>query len=117
MTDHNRDDCECGLKEDGTWDDQVFDRFGCGCPRVGFSVNQSGIYAIQEWIENNQDKNLRVFDLWANGIASQIDQCASLNEDVSRNGTFEYETGLRVGRGHMLFISLERKHFDAHEVL
>ena len=24
-------DCECGLKEDGTWSDEVFDRFGCDC--------------------------------------------------------------------------------------
>ena len=24
-------DCECGLKEDGTWGDEVFDRFGCEC--------------------------------------------------------------------------------------
>ena len=79
---------------------------------VSFYVNQSGIYAIQEWIENNQDKNLRVFDLWANGIASEINRCASLDEDVFRNGRFEYETGLRDGQGYMLFISLERKHFD-----
>ena len=24
-------DCECGLKEDGTWSEEVFDRYGCSC--------------------------------------------------------------------------------------
>jgi hypothetical protein len=79
-------------------------------------VNQSGIYAIQEWIDSNQDKNPRVFDLWANGIASEIDQCANLEQDIALNGGFEYETGLRDARGHMMFISLERQHFDGSEV-
>ena len=23
--------CECGLKENGTWSEEVFDRFGCTC--------------------------------------------------------------------------------------
>ena len=81
-----------------------------------FSINQSGIYAIQEWIDSHQNKNPRVFDLWANGIASEINQCASLNQDVAMNGGFEYETGLRDRQGYMMFISLERHHFDANEV-
>jgi len=25
------ENCECGLKEDGTWSEEVFDRFGCTC--------------------------------------------------------------------------------------
>ena len=25
------EDCGCGLTEDGTWSDEVFDRYGCGC--------------------------------------------------------------------------------------
>ena len=79
-------------------------------------VNQSGIHAIQEWIDSNQDKNPRVFDLLANGIASEIDQCANLEQDIALNGGFEYETGLRDARGYMMFISLERQHFDANEV-
>ena len=77
-------------------------------------VNQSGIYAIQEWIDSNQDKNPRVFDLWANGIASEINRCANLEQDIALNGGFEYETGLRNARGNMMFISLERKHFNTH---
>jgi len=28
------EDCECGLTEDGTWSDEVFDRYGCGCEEV-----------------------------------------------------------------------------------
>ena len=24
-------DCECGIKEDGTWSEKVFDNFGCSC--------------------------------------------------------------------------------------
>ena len=79
-------------------------------------VNQSGIYAIQEWIDSNQDKNPRVFDLWANGIASEINHCANLEQDIALNGGFEYETGLRDARGYMMFISLERQHFDGSEV-
>jgi hypothetical protein len=82
----------------------------------GFSINQSGIYAIQEWINSHQNKNPRVFDLWANGIASEINQCASLGQDIAFNGRFEYETGLRDARGYMMSISLERNHFDADEV-
>jgi len=23
--------CECGLKEDGNWSEEVFDRYGCSC--------------------------------------------------------------------------------------
>lgn len=79
-------------------------------------VNQSGIYAIQEWIDSNEDKNPRVFDLWANGIASEINRCANLEQDIALNGGFEYETGLRNARGNMMFISLERHHFDGIEV-
>ena len=79
-------------------------------------VNQSGIYAIQEWIDSNQDKNPRVFDLWANGIASEINRCANLEQDIALNSGFEYETGLRDARGHRMFISLERQHFDGSEV-
>tara|TARA_R100000808_G_scaffold24040_1_gene54378 strand:- start:853 stop:1122 length:270 start_codon:yes stop_codon:yes gene_type:complete len=82
-----------------------------------FSINQSGVYAIQEWIDSNEDKNPRVFDLWANGIASEINQCANLDEDIALNGGFEYETGLRDGQGYMMFISLERHHFDASELM
>ena len=25
------ENCECGLKEDSTWSEEVFDRFGCTC--------------------------------------------------------------------------------------
>ena len=25
------ENCECGLKEDGTWSEEVFDRYGCSC--------------------------------------------------------------------------------------
>ena len=31
MTD--KDDCECGLDENGNWSDEVFDRYGCGCEK------------------------------------------------------------------------------------
>ena len=25
------ENCECGLKEDDTWSEEVFDRYGCSC--------------------------------------------------------------------------------------
>ncbi len=25
------ENCECGFKEDSTWSEEVFDRFGCTC--------------------------------------------------------------------------------------
>ena len=25
------ENCECGLKEDCTWSEEVFDRYGCSC--------------------------------------------------------------------------------------
>ena len=25
------ENCECGLTEDGTWSEEVFDRYGCSC--------------------------------------------------------------------------------------
>ena len=53
----------------------------------------NGIYAIQEWIDGNQDKNPRVFDLWANGIASEINQCANLEQDIALRGGFDMKPG------------------------
>ena len=29
----DKDDCECGLDENGNWSDEVFDRYGCGCEK------------------------------------------------------------------------------------
>jgi|TARA_A100001391_G_scaffold175678_1_gene138567 hypothetical protein len=26
-----QENCECGMDENNTWDDDVFDRFGCDC--------------------------------------------------------------------------------------
>ena len=75
-------------------------------------VNKSGIYAIQAWIDSNQDKNPSVSCLWANGVASEIDQCATLEQDITVSGRFEYETGLRDARGRMLSITLEREHIN-----
>jgi len=76
------------------------------------SVNKEGIYHIQDWIDSNQDYNPRVFGLWANGIASQINQCASLDDDLQRNSEFIYEVGLKDARGYAMTIALEKQHFN-----
>ena len=51
--------------------------------------------------------------MWANGIASEIDHCASLDDDLQRNGEFIYEVGLRDARGHVMTISLDESHFNS----
>ena len=76
------------------------------------SVNKEGVYHIQDWIDSNQDYNPRVFDLWANGIASEINQCASLDDDLQRNSEFIYEVGLKDARGYVMTIALEKQHFN-----
>ena len=76
------------------------------------SVNKEGIYHIQDWIYSNQDYNPQIFNLWANGIASEINQCASLDDDLQRNSEFIYEVGLKDARGHVMTIALEKQHFN-----
>ncbi len=76
------------------------------------SVNKEGIYHIQDWIDSNQDYNPQIFNLWANGIASEINQCASLDDDLQRNSEFIYEVGLKDARGHVMTIALEKQHFN-----
>ena len=81
-----------------------------------YSVNMAGIYHIQKWIVENKDYNPKVSDLWANGIASEIDHCASLYDDLQRNGEFIYEVGLRDARGYVMTISLEERHFNSERI-
>jgi len=76
------------------------------------TVNKEGVYHIQDWIDNNQDYNPQVFDLWASGIASEINRSASLDDDLQRNGEFIYEVGLKDARGYVMTISLEKHHFN-----
>ena len=35
------ENCECGLKEDGTWSEEVFDRYGCSCEESDDEDNNS----------------------------------------------------------------------------
>jgi hypothetical protein len=75
-------------------------------------VNKNGIYAIQDWIDNNSDKNHEVFNLWANGIASEIDQ-NDLDQELKDNGYIDHElNGMRDGQGRLLFIKLYQEHFS-----
>jgi hypothetical protein len=76
------------------------------------TVNKEGIYHIQDWIDTHQEYNPRVFDLWANGIASEVNRCANLDDDLQRNGEFIYEVGLRDAQGHVMTIALEKQHFE-----
>jgi len=79
-------------------------------------VNIDGVYAIQDWIDSNQDMNPTVFDLWAGGIASCINRATTLEQELADNGYFSYETGLRDGQGHPLIIKLYPEHFDSEAV-
>lgn len=76
------------------------------------SVSIEGVYYIQDWIDTHQDYNPRVFDLWASGIASEINRCATLDEDLQRNGEFIYEVGLKDAQGRVMTIALEKQHFN-----
>ena len=33
------ENCECGLKENGTWSEEVFDRYGCSCEEYQNETN------------------------------------------------------------------------------
>ena len=74
-------------------------------------MNKKGIYHIQKWIDENQESSPKVFDLWANGIASEINRSASLDQDLELNGYFDYEVGLRDARGYLMTITLNKNHF------
>ena len=45
-------------------------------------VNVDGVYHIQKWIDENQDKNPQVFDLWASGIASVINKSGCIEQEL-----------------------------------
>jgi|TARA_R100000482_G_C5059801_1_gene116573 hypothetical protein len=78
-----------------------------------FSVNMEGVLYIQKWIDENQESNPKVFDLWANGIASEINRSANLDQDLKLNGYFDYEVGLRNAQGYLMTITLDKNHFDS----
>ena len=80
-----------------------------------YMINKKGRYEIQDWIDSNQDKNMRVFDLWSGGIASEINIDSCLEEDLENNQEFEYETRLKDGRGYPLNIRLGLDCFDKIE--
>ena len=75
-------------------------------------VNKNGIYAIQDWINNNSDKAYEVYFLWANGIAAEIDQ-NDLDQELKNNGYIDHElNGMRDGQGRILSIKLYEEHFS-----
>ena len=75
-------------------------------------TNREAVYHIQEWINENAHKNDNVVNLWANGIASCIDRSTTIDQELSDNGCFTYETGLRCRQGSLLVIRLYHQHFD-----
>jgi len=80
-----------------------------------YIINIKGRYEIQDWINSNQEKNMKVFDLLAGGIASEINRDSFLDEDLKNNQEFEYETRLKDGRGYPLNIRLGLNCFDKIE--
>jgi DNA-binding PadR family transcriptional regulator len=81
-----------------------------------YQINKKGRYEIQDWINRNKDKNMKVFDLWANGIASEINRDSYLEEQLENNQEFEYETRLKDARGYPLNIRLDLNCFNKTEV-
>lgn len=75
------------------------------------TLNTQGVYYIQSWIDCNQGKNPKVFDLWAGGIASEIGGL-NVDEELKHNGRYSYEVGMKDGQGHNLVIYLYPEHFD-----
>ena len=80
-----------------------------------YIINIKGRYEIQDWINSNQEKNMKVFDLLAGGIASEINRDSFLDEDLDNNQEFEYETRLKDRRGYPLNIRLGLNCFDKIE--
>jgi hypothetical protein len=80
-----------------------------------YTLNTQGVYHIQSWIDSNQDKNPKVFDLWAGGIASEIGRL-DVDEELTHNGRYSYEVGMKDGQGHNLVIYLDLNHFDYEEL-
>jgi hypothetical protein len=76
-----------------------------------YTVNKQGVYYIQQWIDSNQDKNPKVLNLWAGGIASQIDQL-DVCEELNNNGRYGFELGMKDAQGHNLVIHLYSDHFE-----
>tara|TARA_R110000824_G_scaffold395825_1_gene596820 strand:- start:99 stop:335 length:237 start_codon:yes stop_codon:yes gene_type:complete len=75
-------------------------------------VNEKGMYAIQDWIKNNSDKNHDVFYLWSDGIAAEIDR-NDLDQELKANGYIDHELkGMRDGQGKVLSIKLYQEHFS-----
>ena len=35
---NKEENCECGLTEDNTWSDEIFDRYGCDCEDDGIDL-------------------------------------------------------------------------------
>jgi len=76
-----------------------------------YTVNKQGVYYIQQWIDSNQDKNPKVSNLWAGGIASEIDQL-DVGEELNNNGRYGFELGMKDAQGHNLDIHLYPEHFE-----
>ena len=75
-------------------------------------VNVDGVSHIQKWIDENQDKNPQVFDLWASGIASVINRSDCIEQELRDNGKYSYEIGMKDGQGRSMFIDLYPEHFE-----
>lgn len=74
-------------------------------------VNIEGVYHIQKWIDENQDKNPAVSSLLAEGVAYEIDESNWIAQELKDNGYFSYEIGLKDGQGRQMVINLYPEHF------
>ena len=79
-------------------------------------LNEKGFEYIKTWIEQNKDRNETVKDFIPDGVAEEVNQGATIEEDLENNGSYVFEVGLRDAQGHVMTISFEPEHFDFQEV-
>jgi len=74
-------------------------------------LNDFGVKHIKSWIEQNRDCNETVKDFIPDGVAEEVNQGISIEEDLENNGEYRFEVGLRDAQGHVMTIDFEREHF------
>ena len=76
-------------------------------------INFDGILQVEQWIFDNRLKNQKIANLCAGAIALEIDSSDTIAQELRDNGYYSYETGLKDGQGHNMFINLYPEHFKS----
>ena len=75
-----------------------------------YTVNTQGVHHIQSWIDCNRLSEGYSL-VWAENIASEIDGLDA-SEELTNNGRYSYEVGMKDWQGRNLVIYLYPEHFD-----